>query len=682
MGGIKIGKIWHVYKTDWKNIFSVPTVVLLICALMVMPSAYAWVNIKSMWDPYGNTSGIRVAVSNEDEGTQVRGKKINVGNDTVKILRKNHQLGWVFVNRTDAESGVDKGSYYAYLIIPKDFSKRLSSILEVNPQKPEIEFAVNEKINAVAPKIASSGASSVTAQISQVFIKTVSEAIFKGFYKAGIELEQALPSINNVEKQIFELEKALPEIGKMGKKAIELERKLPEIQEKGQKIIELEQRIPEIQQAGNSILKVEASLPLIKETGDKVIVLQEKISGLQKSKDIITGIGTNLTVIETEIKQTLDRMKGAGAEETETATSQGQLSQIYEELVKIRSNVDETQAGFQQQVDTMTKGINSAADFLKNDFPTHELKIHKAADFVRTDLPKVEEDIRKASDLIRTRLPAVVEAVHKAADFARNDLPGFETKIRSAADKIRRFEGSVNMYNLIQFLKHDPQKESSFLSNPILLKTKRLFPIPNYGSAMTPFYTLLALWVGATLLIASLKVDVDNPDTGFNGYQLFLGRLFTFLTIGIFQAAIVSLGDLFFIHTYVVDKLWFVLLSIFISMVFVTITYSLCSVFGNIGKGLAIIFLVLQISSSGATFPVSLTSSFFQTINPFMPFTYAVSMLRETVGGMIVDVVLKDIMAMVVFFVLSLLLALLLKKPLSKRIQQTAEKARTTKIIP
>ncbi|MEH7307353.1 YhgE/Pip domain-containing protein [Neobacillus drentensis] len=677
-----IGKVWHVYITDWKNISRVPTVLFLVMALMALPSAYAWVNIKSMWDPYGNTSGIRVAVSNEDEGTQVRGKKINVGNDTVKILRRNHQLGWVFVNRKEAESGVDKGSYYAYLIIPKDFSKKLSSILEVNPQKPEIEFAVNEKINAVAPKIASSGASSVTAQISQAFIKTVSDAIFKGFYKAGIELEQALPSINNVEKQIFELEKALPEIEKMGIKAIELERKLPEIQEKGQKIIELEQRIPEIQQAGNSILKVEASLPLIKETGDKVIVLQEKISGLQNSKDIITGIGTNLTVIETEIKQTLDQMKGAGAEETETTTSQGQLSQIYEELVKIRRNVNETQAGLQQQVDTMTKGINSAVDFFKNDFPTYELKIHKAADFARTDLPKVEEDIRKASDLIRTRLPAVVEAVHKAADFARNDLPGFETKIRSAADKIRRFESSVNMYNLIQFLKHDPQKESSFLSNPILLKTKRLFPIPNYGSAMTPFYTLLALWVGATLLIASLKVDVENPDTGFNGYQLFLGRLFTFLTIGIFQAAIVSIGDLFFIHTYVVDKLWFVLLSIFISMVFVTITYSLCSVFGNIGKGLSIIFLVLQISSSGATFPVSLTSSFFQTINPFMPFTYAVSMLRETVGGMIVDVVLKDIRAMVVFIVLSLLLALLLKKPLSKRIQQTAEKARTTKIIP
>lgn len=677
-----IGKVWHVYKRDWKNIFSVPTVVLLMGALMVLPSAYAWINIKSMWDPYDNTSGIRVAVSNEDEGTQIRGKQINVGNDTIKNLKKNHQLGWVFVNRKEAESGVERGRYYAYLIIPKDFSRKLSSILEINPHKPEIEFAVNEKINAVAPKIASSGASSVTTQISQAFIKTVSEAIFKGFYKAGIELEQALPSIHNVEKQIFELEKALPEIEKMGKMAIELERKLPEIQEKGQKIIELEQRIPEIQKAGTSILKVEDRLTQIKETGQKVITMQEKLSSVQEAKELISGVVNNLSAIENEIHQTIDRMKGVPDAQNGSSENQQQLSQLYDELVTIHRKVAEAQLGLQAKVDKMTMDINSAANFFKNDFANNEEKIHRASDFVRTELPSVEADIRKGSELIRTRLPDLVKAIHKAADLARNDLPGFEEKVRSAADKIRQFESSVNMYDLIQFLKHDPEKESSFLSNPILLKTKRLFPIPNYGSAMTPFYTMLALWVGATLLIASLKVDVDNSDQSFKGYQLFLGRLFTFLTIGISQAVIVSLGDLFFIHTYAVDKLWFVLLCMFISLVFVTITYSLCSVFGNIGKGLAIIFLVLQISSSGATFPVSLTSSFFQTINPFMPFTYAVSMLRETVGGMIVEVVIKDSIAMLVFIGLSLLLALVLKKPLSKRIKQTAEKARTSKIIP
>ncbi len=675
-----MGAILQIYKTDWRNIFRVPTVVLLIGALMVLPSAYAWVNIKSMWDPYGNTSGIRVAVSNEDEGAEIRGKKINVGKDTLKSLKKNHQLGWVFVNRKDAESGVKKGHYYSYLIIPKDFSKKLTSILEVNPQKPHIEFAVNEKINAVAPKIASSGASSVTAQISQAFIKTVGDAIFSEFYKAGIELEQALPSIHNVEKQIFELEKALPQIEEMGKKAIELEEKLPEIEGKGQKIIEFEQRIPEIQQAGSSILKVEASLPLIKEAGDKVLILQGKLTDIQYTADLVSEVVSNLTEIETNLRQAIDSLKDSN--QVESAENQEQLNRLFKELEKIHSKIHETRIGLQQKVDELTGDINSAANFFKNDLPRIEDKLHKAADFVRTDLPKVEDDIRRAGNLVRTRLPELIKVVHKAAGLARNDLPGFEAKIRSAADLIRKFESSVNINDLIQFLKHDPQKESSFLSNPVLLKTKRLFPIPNYGSAMTPFYTMLALWVGATLLIASLKVDVENPERRFKSYQLYLGRLLTFLTIGIFQAAIVALGDLFLIHTYAVDKLWFVLLSIFISIVFVTMTYSLCSVFGNIGKGLAIIFLVLQISSSGATFPVSLTSSFFQRLNPFMPFTYAVSMLRETVGGMVNEVVIKDIFSLFAFVVISFLLALVLKKPLSKRIQQTAEKARTTNIIP
>ncbi|MFZ7943592.1 YhgE/Pip family protein [Neobacillus sp. 19] len=676
-----MGKIWRIYKTDWKNIFSVPTAALLIGALMVLPSAYAWVNIKAMWDPYSNTSGIKVAVANEDDGAEVQGKTINVGNDTVKNLKQNHKLGWVFVNKRKALRGVEKGDYYAYLIIPKDFSKKLTSILELNPEKPKILFGVNEKINAVAPKITSSGASSITAQISQAFVKTVGDAIFSGFYKAGIELEKALPSIHNVEQQIFELEKALPQIEEMGKKAIELEGKLPEIREKGQKVIELEQRIPELQLAGNSILKVEANLPQIKKAGDRVLALQGKISDLQHVNAIITDVIANMTEIETKIKQGITAAGAAQTTETDTANNQEELARLNEELVAIHIQVNQTRLALQQKVGEGEKIINTAAEFFANDLPVVEQKLKKAAEFVRNDLPLLEEDIRKAATLVQTKLPQLEQAVHKAADLARIDLPGFSAKIRSTADKLRRFESSVNINDLIQLLKHDPQKESSFLSSPVLLETKRIFPIPNYGSAMTPFYTMLALWVGATFLIASLRVDVENPDNAYRGYQLYFGRLLTFLTIGIFQAVIVAIGDLFLIHTYAVDKLWFVLFSIFISMVFVIITFTLCSVFGNIGKGLAIIFLVLQISSSGATFPVSTTSAFFQTIYPFMPFTYAVSMLRETVGGMVTEVVLKDVLSLLGFAAASFLLAIFLKKPLSKRIQQTAERAKSTKII-
>ncbi|MEC1524594.1 YhgE/Pip domain-containing protein [Neobacillus niacini] len=674
-------KIWSIYRTDWRNIFSVPTVALLVVGLMLLPSAYAWFNIKSMWDPYGNTSGIIVAVANEDEGAVVSltGKKINIGEETIQALKKNKKLGWVFVDQKEAIRGVKHGDYYAYLIIPKEFSNKITSILEENPEKPQIVFGVNEKINAVAPKIAATGATGVTAQISEAFIKTVGDAIFTAFYKAGVELEKDLPSIFSVENQIFELEKALPQIEEMGRKAIELEGKLPEIHKKGQQIIALEQRIPELEQVGASILKVEASLPLVKEAGEQVLAMQKWLNDISRTTAIINDVVTNITQIETQIKQAMDSVNEAN--QSGTTTNSEQVTSLYNELINIHGIIQNTQTDLQQKVDQVTSGINTAADFATDVLPTVEQKIHKAADFVRNDLPKVESDIRQAAGLMRTKLPAAEQAIHEAADFARNDLPGFEEKVRNAADRLRQFKSSVNIYDLIAYLKHDPKKESSFLSKPILLKTERIFPIPNYGSAMTPFYTMLALWVGGTLLVSSLRVDVEDVESQYKHYQIYFGRLLTFLTISILQAVIVSIGDLYIIHAYVADKLWFVLFCIYISIVFTIIIYTLCSVFGNIGKGLSIILLVLQISSSGATFPVSLIPAFFQTLHPYMPFTYAVSILRESVGGMIKAIVIKDTLFLLIFIGMSFILALALKRPLGTWIHRTAERAKSSKIV-
>ncbi|MEH7118728.1 YhgE/Pip domain-containing protein [Neobacillus vireti] len=675
-----MGTIWKIYKTDWKNISKVPLVILMLGALTILPSAYAWINIKAMWDPYSNTSGIKVAVANEDEGAEIQGKKINVGKEIVQNLKTNKKLGWVFVTRSNAEDGVKKGHYYAYLQIPKDFSEKMTSILDLKPIKPQILFGVNEKINAVSPKIASSGASAVTAQISQAFVKTVGDAIFSGFYKAGIELEKVLPSIHNMENQIFKLEQALPEIEAMGKKAIELEDKISLIEEKGQKIIELEQRVPEINQAGSSILKVEKNLPLIHEAADKVLALKQKMGDLNRINDIVNQVGQQLNEMESNINQAIQRSEQSEAKD-ETNENQALFTQLHDELVSIHNSIQQARINLQKKASEAEKIIDTSADFIQNDLPAIEDKIHKAADFVRNGLPALEQDIHNAANLVRTKLPEAEAAIHKAADLARNDLPGFEAQIRSTADKLRKLKRSVDVNDLVQFLKHDPHAESNFLSNPVLLKTKRIYPIPNYGSAMTPFYTMLALWVGATFLIASLRVNVEDSNQAYKSYQIYFGRLLTFLTIGILQAVIVSVGDIFLIHTYAVNPIWFILFSIFIGIVFVIITFTLCSVFGTIGKGLAIILLVLQISSSGATFPVSTTSAFFQSIYPFMPFTYAVSLLRETVGGMVEEVVMRDVLYLFIFIGVSFLIAFVLKEPLSKRIQKTAELARTSKII-
>lgn len=217
--------------------------------------------------------------------------------------------------------------------------------------------------------------------------------------------------------------------------------------------------------------------------------------------------------------------------------------------------------------------------------------------------------------------------------MVRNDLPILEDSIRKAAATIRQIKDEVDLGEIAELIGGDIKSKSDFLANPVVLKENKLYPIPNYGSAMTPFYVVLSLWVGGTLLISLLRTGVDTEGIVYKRYQLYFGRLLTFLTVGILQALVAVLGNIFILKCYVVGKVWFVLFAVLISIVFVTIVFTLVSVFGNVGKGIAIVFMVLQFSSSGGTFPISTTGHFFQILNPFMPFTYAISLMREAVGG-------------------------------------------------
>ncbi len=316
-----------------------------------------------------------------------------------------------------------------------------------------------------------------------------------------------------------------------------------------------------------------------------------------------------------------------------TDFSQMRLQELQENLPQIRKVIHESAVNIDERLSGFTDAVNHAVPLMEKELPAAENKLRKAADFVRNDLPHVEEQIRHVASLIGTGTPQVEEGVHRLADIVRNDFPQMEESVRKAADKIRKIKSETNLEEIAKLLGGDIKAKSEFLANPVQLVDERLYPIPNYGSAMTPFYLVLGLWVGGTLLISLLRVNVDTGGKTYKGYQLYFGRLFTFLTIGICQALVASLGNILILPTYIVNKVWFVLFAILISIVFVTIVFTLVSVFGNIGKGVAIVFMVLQFSSSGGTFPISTTGHFFQMLNPFMPFTYAISLMREAVGA-------------------------------------------------
>lgn len=257
-----------------------------------------------------------------------------------------------------------------------------------------------------------------------------------------------------------------------------------------------------------------------------------------------------------------------------------------------------------------------------------------------------------------------------------------------AAGLIQRQKDNVDLGEIIRLLKSDANAESDFISNPILLKEKDLYPIPNYGSASTPFYTALCLWVGAVLLSSVFKTHVSikgeediEDEERYSKLNLFYGRMLTFLTVGFFQALVVALGNIFLLHTYVVNQFWFVAFTIFLGLVFMSIVYVLAGLFGNLGKGVAIVILVLSISAAGGNFPVVLSPKFFQVINPFLPFTYAVDLLREAVGGILWESAWKNIWMLLLFGVIFIVLGGLLKKYVEQSMHRMEEKVDKGKIF-
>lgn len=899
-GKLGLRKILDIYLLDWRRVFRAPLALLLIIALVILPSLYAWFNIAALWDPYSNTKAIKVAVTVEDKGStiEVPGKKtqsINVGKELKKKLEKNNKLGWTFVSNREAEDGVKSGKYYAAIRIPKDFSKKMVSVVTDDVKKPTIDYTVNEKVNAIAPKITSSGATTIVSEVSNQFVGTVSKAVFKEFNKAGIDLENELPTLRKLKNKIFAANDALPEIKQMGKQAITIEKKLPEINAKAKQVEELDKRIPEINKAADNVLLVEKNLPKIDQLGQDILTLQKKIPEIKKIAgdvkevnsqfgtikktlndavsesdralsvvnqamsaipkveaiakdgnkyvnnvdDFVTQIDSSFDQVAPAIKQNLSLMKQisdnvkaitsalkSGAidpdqavqqlnqleagvnqlqqtiesqldtltklnktlpnhpfdsliknlkvidsrlsvqkqtiEEVKTAVKNGKepakslLNRLDSEATYISNKLDKVISNYDSQtvpalkkglnevkgtlkiskqllknaqkklpevksiltdtkktltdgqkylktfqkrlpeiekalhdatkaidtkLDTMIVNVNTAADFYKHKFPAIKKKIHRAASFIREDLPGYEKEIHQASKLIKEKMPDFEATVHKLANLSRDELPNFEKAIKKATGKINDFDNKYNLQDIIKLLRNDADKDSEFLASPIHLNEKDMYPIANYGSASSPFYTALCLWVGGLLLISLLRADVEVPHGIYKHYHRYFGRLLTFLTIGVAQAIVVTLGNIFLLKVDIAAPLLLILFSMLISAVFLSIVYTLVALFNNVGKGLAIIILVLQISGAGGNFPIQVSPPFFQAIYPFLPFTYAVNLLRESVGGVYVPNMWKDIIVLIGFGILFILIGTLLKKPLEKIVPKMAEKVKRSKLI-
>lgn len=849
----KIKNVFYLYRLDWQRVFKIPIAAFLIVALMFLPSLYAWFNIEALWDPYGNTGELPIAIYSDDKGATIKDKDIDIGKEVLEELHKNDQLGWQFVDsKEEVTEGVKSGKYYAGIYLPKNFSEDLISFTKGEIKKPTINYYFNEKINAIAPKITDKGAQSLKEEISSNFINTASSTLFKALKDVGYDIETNLVSINKIKDLILttnsnmgeidgylaevvtlhqklpelkskldkanELKGYLPQVDELGSKIIELNGKMPSIKEQASVILTLQQKIPELQAAGNQLSEInkdfdsveqtmtqgvneakeglqviekvqtlwpqieqlgqqasgtatsveafakqlQTALPSIQASVDTTLssvnqlasdtqkvtakiqtlldkneltpeerqALQALVNDLQKRfetqatllgtiadfleslqqttnttaftqtieqlrnaqtlangmaqrlsqidvtsdagitqiKEILStvnttaqsiqqtiaqvqqlNIGDKVGTILTELIATLNNAQSLMGEINYTQLKQlldatqgtvtqaiGILEKYQAQLPAIRQELKDANEMLNGHMDQIISAINKGADLYQNELPVVADKLQLASNFMQNDWPGVKTDITNTLDTVNAKFPDVENALNLANTLIQEDWPSIKKGIAKAADAINKGEETLDLGQIIKLMKQDVQKESEFFTNPVDLKTTTMYPIANNGSASTPFYTALCLWVGALLFssIATTDFHLSKKEHKlFTRRETFLARMLTFLTMSIFQTLIVTLGNIFLLGVDVKAPVLSVIFALLIGLTFMMIIYVLVALFGNFGKGIGIIILVLSISGGGGNYPIQVSGKFFQMINPLLPFTYAVNLLRESAGG-------------------------------------------------
>ncbi|PCD08777.1 YhgE/Pip [Peribacillus simplex] len=697
--------IQEIFIDDLKSIYKNFFVCIVVVFLMFIPSIYAWFNIVASWDPYANTEGILVGVANNDKGAELNGKAVNIGKEVMEGLKKNKDLGWRFTSEKEAIEKVEKGDYYASIIIPENFSEHIATIMTDDPKKAEIDYYVNEKINSIAPKITAAGANTIVDNVSKTFIKSASGSILAIFNELGITLQNELPTIQKMKNMVYLLEAELPELEQNIKTVQTHVKKAEDIikrvndglnsiegitSQKDKLVSDVSSYVDSTRQAFegiNPLLKND--IENIRSDNESILVLANRLTGQdlpdnesdQLVEQGVTRINKELYLLESMYNllvrvnqfneknvlqpeiQLVDELKDNASNQLQALNDRA-----YGNLIELGRNNDQVLSSFQE---SYSKETGPKFNEIWNETEAILNNVQLTMEEGTKVLPEVRTLLNETNRTLETRTADI--------DKLQNKFPEIETKIKALASKMREIDKSYNMEEVIDFLRNDIEQESEFFSEPVLLNKHSLFPIPNYGSAMSPFFTALSLWVGGTILISMLSVGVSQKV--YSPYQIYIGRYLIFFIIGVMQALSVSIGNIVLIGVYVADKFEYILFSVLISTVFTLIVYTFVSVLGNVGKGISVVLMVLQISSSGGTFPIQVTPPFFQHINPFLPFTYAVGLLRESVGGITWSVAGKDIFILILFLIITFILGVILKKPLHARTQKMKDKLYGSRIF-
>lgn len=722
-----MNNIIKIIASDIKRLSTNVVAMVVIIGLTVIPSLYAWFNILSNWDPYGEsaTSNLQVAVASSDQGIVIGNVELNVGDIIISRLKENTTIGWVFTDTAqEAVAGVHSGDYYAALVIDEEFSDNMISFLSGDIKNPVITYYENEKKNAIAPKITAKVKTTIEREVDHAFVSTVAEALLKGGeYFADLDEEGNITSqgIEKLEKLDSDLKGVIALLdsyialsdstesistagGAVADSAKSITKLAEQMADSAQKDAQVGkqdlQKVKnltddKVKEINNEFDSVDSAVKVINDKANGVTYNNPvDIEALQKSvneftakwgtKDqpgtyyhMISTINTGNDLINQTIYDYADELDGKIKVINEDVKILSDASKQSEELFNntksklindIASCIDATYKVRSEYVNTLSPLGQNAMNSTANSVA----EIEKLLNYNATSIDLVIDNLKNYSTLMDQSKDSLVKSRNEAVDMERQ-LSALIADIKSIGDN----EAYHKFVNLLQT---DPDLLSEFISSPVEISNEYIYPVENNGSMTAPFYIVLSIWVGALIMSTILKTSVKDT-TGMRNlknWQCFFGRFFVTFMIGQVQTIITVMGAFLFVGIQCEHPVYFWLACAWTSLIYSLLLYSFTYSFGNIGEALSVILMVIQVAGAGGTFPIEVLPKVFQILYRFMPFNYSMNALRECIGGFYEDTYRNCMLTLIVYGVVAVFVGVVLYHPfklLNEKIENSKEKS-------
>ncbi len=692
--------ISKIFRSDIKGVCTNFFALVIVIGICFLPALYAWFNIYANWDPYSNTGNIKIAVANLDKGwTNKDQETIKMGDDIVESLKEKDSIGWCFLDtEKEAIDGVESGDYYAAVVIDKDFTYSMYNAIADNFTNPKITYYENQKKNAVATKITDTAVSTLQQSINQQFIKAVTQTVFETTNGISEDLDDE-DAVKNFINKMEAVNNNLKGYSQMIDEFIRANNLVSEgvadanssiassqnaIKESAQELEEGQKNLKKSQQ---SFHEVSAEINTSMDEVTKAFAQMEKdIEASELENDIAALIkdAEQINKDKAELEKAIAGLSGQfqgglSSELSEVEDKVGSLMPDNKDLASMSMKM------LMSKIKTTREGLEEAQRTYNNKIvPEIDTIMGNAEDALKTTqemLTTMSKTMGSMQDIFNG-VDTTIGTLNTSLVELKTVLDKTSDKLSETLERIDTASAEEQLQIIMEFLSGDPDVYGDFFSETVEIEANYIYEIENYGSGVAPFYSVLAIWVGMTILVSIVKVHA--PKDGLQNlkpHELFLGRYLLFFTLSQIQAVIIVLGDLYLLKIQCLYPFQLWLVAAVASFAFSILIYALTIAFGDIGKAAAVVVMVIQIAGSGGTYPIEALPAFFRNVYIFFPFPYAINGMRECIGGMYKNTYSVCILQLLLFAAAGLLIGLVIRIPFMKVNHFIEERMEDTKML-